>query len=66
MSSKVVGYHDYLFNAHVNQGQQQSRLIKKPIVISNITVNNNDNSCTIIINNVSLHMFHGQYILCSF
>jgi hypothetical protein len=37
-------------------------IIKKPQVISNITVNNNDNNCTIIIKNVSLHVFHEQYI----
>jgi hypothetical protein len=30
-----------------------------------MTVNNNDNISTIIVNNVSLHMFYGQYILCS-
>jgi hypothetical protein len=29
-----------------------------------MTVNNNDNISTIIVNNVSLHMFNGQYILC--
>jgi hypothetical protein len=37
----------------------------KPKVIIRITVNNNDNSSTIIINNVSLHIFHGHYILLS-
>jgi len=65
MSSKVMRFHEYLFSVHANQGKKQSRLIKKPKVISNISVNNNDNSSTIIINNLSLHIFHEHYILFS-
>ena len=51
MSSKVMRFHEYLFSVHANQGKKQSRLIKKPKVISNISVNNNSTTIIAIIKN---------------